>query len=60
MADYMDDADNHQPPRLQEVEGNEGMPGELIDTPNNEPGSQELPDEVTPSETPISDAKGTS
>ena len=31
-------------PRTEEVEGDTGMPGEFVDTPNNLPGDQDEPD----------------
>lgn len=34
-------------PRLQEPTGDQGMPAEFIDTPRNEPGSQQPPDPAT-------------
>ncbi len=46
-------------PRLKEVDGKQGMPGELVGGEHNQPGSQEPPPGAEPSDTPISDAKGT-
>ena len=36
-----DEAENDA--RIEEVEGDEGMPGEVLDTPQNEPGDQRPP-----------------
>lgn len=38
-------ADEHEDPRLQHVHGNQGMPGEVIDSPHNMPGDQPLEDD---------------
>ncbi len=50
--------DRHDDPRLAEVDDDTGMPGEVIDDATNQPGSQEPPEGVEPSATPISDAGG--
>jgi hypothetical protein len=34
-------SDEKSDPRLHEVEGDDGMPGEFIDTPSNLPGDQD-------------------
>ena len=38
------DSGEHLDPRLEEPEGDRGMPGEVIDTPSNMPGDQPVDD----------------
>jgi len=38
--DATNDDSDHRDPRLDPVDGDEGMPGELIDSPENLPGDQ--------------------
>ncbi len=38
--DATNDDSDHADPRLDPVDGDEGMPGELIDSPGNLPGDQ--------------------
>lgn len=47
-------------PRIDEVEGDTGFPGELVESEHNQPGSQAPPPDAEPTETPVSDMKGTS
>jgi hypothetical protein len=44
-------------PRLQEVEGDDGFPGEFVDDPENIPGSGRQRHQIETSDTAISDAK---
>ncbi len=42
---YDSDPDGTGDPRLDEPDGNEGMPAELVDTPTNMPGDQPIEDD---------------
>lgn len=45
-SDETNDSDTSIDPRLHEVHGDEGMPGEVLDTSENMPGDQ--PEDDTP------------